>query len=406
MKRPKSFAQSVGLADTANIDAFSRLRVSDAPTVFDSQLQYGTQSLLWDQVLTGTGDATHLPNQSAVRMDVLADGDKVVRQTRQYHRYQPGKSQLIACTFVLGSASENVRRRVGYFDESNGIFVEQTSDGVSIVRRTFASGEAVDVAIAQDDWNVDTLDGSSNSGVVIDFSRAQILIVDLQWLGVGRVRVGFDIDGLVYYAHQFLNANSLATVYMTTANLPVRYEIEATGAVSGASMLHICSMVASEGGFDEDRGFPVSANNATTAVAVTTRRPVLSIRPKGTFNSIVNRGLIIPESVDLYATTNAALWELVYGGAVATTPSWTSAGDNSITEFDRASAAITGGSVIASGYLAASASSRFVASQRIASRLPITLDIAGENPIVLSVVATSISGTSNVAAAINWREVY
>lgn len=404
---PKQNHPFVSLGDSPALDAFSRIRVSDGVTLFDSQLQYGVSSLVWDQTLVGTGAVTHLPNESSVRLDVLASGDSVVRQTRQYHHYQPGKSQVIACTFTLGAPAENVERRVGYFDAQNGIFLVQRESGLSIVRRSYASGAAVDVEIANADWNIDRMDGTTQSGIRIDPTKANILVIDLQWLGVGRVRVGFDIDGLVFYAHEFFNANANASVYMTTANLPVRYEIRATGAIAAThSLLQICCMVASEGGFDAERGYPRTVGNGITSIAVTTRRPVISIRPKATFNSITNRGLIIPEAVELYASGNPAFWELVYGGALATTPSWASVGTNSIVEYDIGATVITGGDVIASGFVPASAATRAATSEQIVSRLPLTLDIAGANPIGLSLAVTSFSGTSTVSGAINWREIF
>lgn len=399
---------SVTLKDSAAQDAFGRLRTSDPVTLFAAQFQYDLQPLMWESALTATGTATHLPNESSVRMRVAASGDKVIRQSRMYTRYRPGKSLLVALTTVVGTETENVRKRLGYFDAENGIFLEQNGIvDTALVRRTFTSGSAVDNRIVQADWNVDPFDGTGPSGITLDFTKAQILMMDLQWLGVGRVRVGFDINGVFWTAHQFLNANNLSTVYMTTANLPIRYEIEATGAIAGnTDLIQICSMVASEGGFEHELGIPRS-RGSNTPISVTTRRPILSIRPKATFNSIVNRGLIIPEGVSLTAATNEAYWELVYGGTVATTPSWTSVGTNSIVEYDVGATTITGGDVIASGFVInASSGNRTIFNENILSRIPLVLDIAGANPVVLSLVATSFTGTSSVTSEISWRELF
>ena len=68
----------------------------------------------------------------------------------------------------------------------------------------------------------------------------------MQWLGVGRVRVGFNINGVIYYAHYFNNANNLGSVYMSTPNLPVRYEVSSTG--GSVTLDQICCTVQSEGG--------------------------------------------------------------------------------------------------------------------------------------------------------------
>lgn len=380
-----------------SLDAFDRLRTSDPVTVFDSQQQYDNSPLLWEESLTGSATAAHNAATAAVNCTVTTtSGDKVIRQTRQYHRYQPGKSHTIMMTFVLSDTEANLDQRVGYFDADNGIFLEVSGSTVSVVRRTKTSGSVVNNKVAQADWNADKFHN-------LDLTKAQIFYVSLEWLGVGLVECGFVIAGKFRPVHVFKNANALSTVYMVTANLPVRYEIEATGTLSQSRTLKaMCATVISEGGFESERGYPFAAGNGTSTIAVTTRRPVFSIRPKDTFNSIVNRGQIGPQTVSVY-TDATALIEVVYNGSL-TSASFASAGTSSITEKDVAASAISNGIVIDQFIVPASQQSKGNASAIIGTRLPLTLDIAGANPITLSVVATSFSGTANVSAAMEWLE--
>lgn len=392
------------------LDAFGRLRVSDPQTLFDYQAQYDAGPLFWENVLTGSGTATHVANTTSVALAVSdASGDKVVRQTREYIRYQPGKSQLILLTFAMNTAKTNLRQRVGYFDANDGIFLEVTGTTVNIVRRTSTSGSPVDTAIAKASWSVDPFDGNGPSRVNLDLTKGNIFFIDMEWLGVGKVRTGFAApSGELRVAHEFQNANALANVYTKTANLPVRYEIENLGATSGASTFSaICSAVMSEGGFEVSRGVPFSANSGVTVNSVTTEEPILSIRPKATFNSIVNRGAIILKEVNAYVDTTGARFNIVYGGTL-TNASFASVNDNSITEFDTAATAISGGVIVGSFYLPASqAGIRSAVTESMLSRLPLTLDVAGSNPINLSITATRIGGTGtcNALAAITWQEL-
>jgi hypothetical protein len=337
------------------------------------------------------------------------DGDKVIRQTNQYFRYQPGKSQLVLMTGVMGAAKANVRQRIGYFDAANGIFFEQTSSGLSVVRRTFTSGSAVDNSVAQADWNLDKMDGDGLSGHTIDVTKDQIFIIDLQWLGTGRARVGFIISGAVVYCHQFLAANVLTTVYMTTANLPARYELENTGtAGSNTDLLQVCTSVSSEGGFDDERGIIHSAGNGATGIAVTTRRPVFSIRSKATFNSITNRGSIFPETARFLALGGDVFWELVFNGTL-TGASFADVGSNSLAEKDVAATAISGGEVVDTGYIASggpASSARQAEVASLTSKLALGLDIAGTAPDVFSIVATAVSSSPTVHGALRWKELY
>lgn len=394
-------------ADLAGADAFGRQRVSNPTTLFDSQLQYNAGTLFWETV--GTGTATHVAAKAAVQLDVDA-GETVTRQTRAYHRYQPGKSQLLLLTGVLGAATADITKRIGYFDDDNGIFFELTSAGLGIVRRSKVTGTAVDTRIEQADWNMTWgVNGVKDKVDDLDMTKAQIFVIDLEWLGVGRVRTGFVIDGTIFYVHEFNHANLINTVYMTTANLPIRYQMISGSTGAADDMYQICATVVSEGGFREELGIPHSAANGATGITVESRRSVLAIRPKATFNSIVNRGTILPTGLSLYVTTATAYWELVYGGALGGTPSWTSAGANSIVEYDVAGTTVTGGEVIASGYISTSgtgAGAKGGGTSALTSKLPLVLDAAGSNPIALHVVITGVGGNPVAYAALDWRELY
>jgi len=387
----------VAFGDSPSIDAFDRLRVSNPQGLFESTQTYDSQPLLWNTGLTGGGATTYLPNIAATRFTVSASGDIVARQTRDYFRYQPGKSQLIFCTFNLDAGDPNVRKRVGYFEARNGIFLEEIDGALWFVRRTFTSGAVVDNRVAQADWNLDTYSD-------LDPAKTQILIIDFEWLGVGRARVGFVIDGIVRYAHEFLNANNLTTVYMTTAQLPVRYEIEATGAPAGATTMdQICASVISEGGQEEAIGFPFSYARPSALSVSGTRVPVLSVRPKTTFNSLANHVQVIQRELEVLNTGNGvALVEVIYN-ATLTGASWVSVNASSVVERDIAATSLTGGIVVYSFYVAATNQAKASSSANIAGRLPLTLDINGANPTPLTIAMTNV-GTVTAYAGFNWQE--
>lgn len=404
----------VNLGDRSSVDAFARLRVSDPTTIFDSSSIYQNSPLIWQTKTAGSGSSAFVANDSTVDLTVTsASGDSVIRQTRQYYPYQPGKSQFILMTFNLG-----------------------TDSGISFVLRSKTSGTVVDTVFDRADWNVDKFDGTGPSGKTADMSKAHIFWADMEWLGVGRVRMGLVIDGVPYLGHEINNAGANLTTYMKRAFLPCRYEItndatyttrlvgygdaddgifiRARTARAAATLKAICCAIISEGGYTDVLGVPFGIANGTTTIGVTTRRAIASVRPKLTFNSLTGRGLLVPEAISIYAQTNPCFFEVVYGGTLGGSPSWTSANDQSMMEFDVAGTAVTGGIVITSGYAIAGGSggNAFSSSQQrsLQARLPLALDIDGAHPTTpytdsLSVVCTSMSGTSNVAANISWREI-
>lgn len=394
---------------STSIDAFGRVRFSSPHTIFDIQNQYDASTLFFENSTTGGGSVSHLPNESSVALAVgTASGDKVIRQSRQYLRYTPGKGQLIVMSRNFVATKANLRQRTGYFDAQNGLFFEDNGTNFGVVQRSYTSGSVVDTRVAQSSWNVDKLDGTGKSGLTLDTSKENIYWIDFEWLGVGPARFGIWYRNQAITCHIFENENSLTVPYMTTANLPIRTEIENTGITASASTFKkICTSVISENGGQAELGLSFSASNGITSIGVTTRRAVLSIRPKATFNSITNRGFITDVEYELLAGTNNAFYEIVYNGTLGGSPSWTSADSNSIVEYDVAGTTVTGGITIHSGFLAATSSSvrGSSGSQNLFNKMPLTLDIAGANPINLSVVVTSFTGTSNVNASLAWKEV-
>lgn len=423
-QRTPPVAFSPGDLPFAGADAFGRLRVSDPVTLFDSQLQYDKQPLIWSQFISGSfGAIAHLPGQASVQMAAGLNSE-VVRQSRQYVRYQPGKSQLALITFRAGTTNQDVRRRVGYFDGDDGVYFEVQGGAASFVLRTSVSGVMQETRVAQADWNEDRLDNSDDahfnrSAFGLDLTRTQILIIDMEWLGVGTVRVGFVIDGAIRYAHRFYNANVNTVPYMATANLPVRYEVAGGAGVTGThKLLQICSAVISEGGFEYEQSLPFSAGNGTGTKPITNRRPILSIRPAATFNGVVNRERIVPENVDIYSKDQATYWELVQGGHLIS-GSFAAVHADSGVEMDQVATAIVGGIVVASGYVAAATSgpggnpvkAPGASDRGLLSRLPMALEINGSHPTgtpsdILTLVATSVPGTvTDVAGSVSWREM-
>lgn len=400
---------SVKFSDSPTVDAFGRGRVSAPTTIWEDQQTYGDNALRWENSVAGTGVVTNRTAEASVRISTggTASGARVYRQTKVAHHYQPGKSQLVKQTFAIGPVVTNARARAGYFDARNGLFVERDGSTVSVVRRTHVSGSPVDTKVVQSSWNLDKLDGTGKSGKTLDPTKTNIFVVDLQWLGVGRVRFGWVIDGALIYCHQMVHAGVLTEVYMTTANLPLRFEVENTGTASGTLYLdHICSAVESEGGQEDPGGVTFTTSNGITTIGVTTRRPVLSVRAKATGpNSVTNVGQILLRQISLFATTNAAFYEIVLNGTL-TGASFTSVdAAYSIAERDSAATAISGGIVLDSGFVAVSAGARASADESAFRKLPLSYSGLLNVQDTLSVVATSFSATSNVSAAVTWEEV-
>src|SRR5210317_1531102 len=384
-------------------DAFGRLRVSNPLTIFDST-NIMSKNNLFDEDLTGSGTVTYTANKSTVNLNVTtASGDKVIRQSKRVMSYQPGKSLLILNTFVMNAQEENLEQKVGTFDANNGIFFYADGTTLKIVRRTYVTGSAVDTEISQSSWNGDKLDGSGASGYSLNVDKATILFTDYEWLGMGAVRVGFVIDGKFITAHTFLNANNLDTVYMQTANLPIRYEIETTGTISGAAVLQqVCSSCMIEGGYSPQGVIQSVGTASLGGVNLTTA---------GTFYNIATiriksgrpYALIIPQGFIASAVSNSDFEiQLIQNATPSTAFSYTSYSDN--VEYDlTGTKTITGGTIINRTYLSGKGVSIENFGDGFNFEYQLGQTIAGASD-TLTLCAKGASNGDDVVGSIKWYD--
>jgi len=335
------------LPDSALIDAFGRQRFSQPYTLADYSHAYGQEEEMITET-SGSGTTSNKPDQASIELSLGTGAtDYVVHQSRQYHQYQPGKSQLVMMSFNFQTVRANTSKRVGYFDDRNGVFLQQAGDGtISIVKRSYSSGAAVDTTIDQADWNINKLDGSeASAGITLDLTKSHLLIIDFQWLGVGRIRVGFAIGGAIVYCHEFLHSNVDTTVYWSNPALPVRCELRNTGtAVGTTTSLQTCATVMSEGG-DQTTGAthsavtPVLSSKSWSNGDIGRRQVILAVRLKNSIVSRPNRGLIKLNSYSLQSSSSSVIlemWRLTDTSRLSrsdsTAPTWVDVGGESIAQ--------------------------------------------------------------------------
>jgi hypothetical protein len=381
-----------------NTDAFGRLRVSQPYTLFDSQNRYAIDNQ-FSTSTSGSGAATHLSNESSVSMAVsTTSGDEVVRQTLRVFPYQPGKSLLLLATFKMDAAKTNLRQRVGYFGTANGVFLEQGANGITFVLRTSTSGSVSDARYAaKASWNGDKLDGTGTSGITLDLTKTQILFMDFEWLGVGSVRCGFVINGQFIVAHTFHNSNIETAVYMTTAILPVRYEITNTGTVASSSaMKQICSSVMSEGGYEAVSNEFAARRTSVLGTIGNTFLPMVSIR----LNSSRLGAVVLPNRVVVLPTTNQNYEVALFKNATLTGASYVTGGFDNV-DYDVSATAISGGTMVQTDFITSSSQGRAVLAAPTGYNFDLQLGVslAGVSDVYTIAIRTVSGATTGDAFA-------
>lgn len=399
------------MTDSAPVDAFGRQRVGNPLTLFSNTLIHDSQPLVWDDAeVSGSGtSSTHDPDGACQELTVAAaSAGHRARQTFRRFVYQPGKSQAIAMTGVLGAPTPGVITRLGQFDDENGLFFQVSEDGIAVGRRSSVTGTPVDTIIPQEDWNIQKLDGTNGPNAISERLRsdmAQVFLIDYQWLGVGRVRFGVDIDGVAIYVHEIRHANNIDGVYMSTANNPLRYEIISDGSnVAEASIKQICSTVIAEGG-QEKRGQLLTAHTGPNVINANTqgvRFAMLGIRQKA---DQLDSAFDVEKITILVSTNNDPFyWELIRNPSVTGTFTYTDIADSSAqvalgSTANPSTNTVTGGQVLTAGY----AWSRDAVNVTD-FELPLGAAIDGTRDTVVLVV-TPLSANPDLWASMTWREL-
>jgi len=395
------------------VDAFGRARVTTPLTLFDSSHRYRDNGLWSTSNSAGTSYAFD-QNEGLVKLNVRTGANQeIVRETTKVFSYQPGKSLQVLNTFVMQPAKTGLRQRVGYFGANNGIYLEQSNSNIYFVERSWNTGALVETRVPQSNWNIDTLLGNVNTSPshrTLDLTKAQILFTDIEWLGVGSVRCGFVIDGQLIHCHSFHHANFITSTYISTASLPIRYEIKNIGATSSNSILkQICSTVISEGGYElrgSQQAIQTAIGSPRDLTTIGTYYPVISLRLKTSPDRL--DAIVILAALSLLATTNNANynWKVVFGGTT-TGGSWVSAGTDSAVEYNLTGTSFAGGRTMASGFLNGSAQGSTPTDILKEALFKFQLERNGltSTPFELTLVAASDSAGADIYASMDWEEI-
>ena len=396
-------------------DAFGRLRVSNPYTLFDTQNRYYDHEQ-YSSSLTGTANVVYEANSSSFMCNVgTTSGDSVLRETVRVFPYQPGKSLLVLSSFCFNSPKPNLTQRTGFFDADNGVFFEAAGATLNMVIRSSSTGSIVEDRIPQSSWNGDPLDGTGPSGISLDVALTQIWYCDIEWLGVGSVRVGFIINGQYITCHTFNHANTPntgttdnTTTYMTTATLPLRCEITNTGTTGSASMLRqICASVISEGGFQlSGSGNPRAASHLIgTPVRLpndASFKPVIAIRLKSTMLDAV----VVPINYTLVPVAQSLFQYRIYKYAVTSGGAWVDSAADSAVQYNLAPTALVSGDIVEQSFINSTNQSSGSPTQEI---FTFTYQLEREpftgTPYEYVITMATTGTNQDVYASIEWQEM-
>jgi len=399
--------------DTA-LDVLGRVEIAAPKSIFESYFEYDSEDRVWDTYTTGGASFAYNTTTRSCSMTTggSTSGARVVRQTRVYLRFRRGKSIKInpVVNFAAsGTFSGAAKSRVGYYDDSDGVFFQYSSAGFAILNRASGSGSVVDTTVPQSQWNLDKLDGTGPSRLTLDPTKGQSTIVEFNSFRTGRIRLGFRVDDRLVYCHQFNTLNATA-INFKRRSLPLRYEVlNDGGAGSNITLSQGGSFVNEQGDNSEESTYLSSFSNGVTSIAVsTTLIPILSIRLKDQFNGQDARATITLLNLQFINLGNNPIEYHLIDNPTLTGASFSSLGASSQVEGDVSATVVSGGNNLVIGYANSTAG-----SGSVSTTVPILFPYKptlGRSYLgvrdTLTVAARTISGNSSAASSLILREYF
>jgi hypothetical protein len=206
------------------------------------------------------------------------------------------------------------------------------------------------------------------------------------------------------YAHEFLNANrDLTSVYMSNPNLPLRWEIEATGTITGTPQLEaICGTVASEGGY-EITGLTSSADSGLSARVIASggTGELLAVRMQSAFTEFAT--FFIQALSIINVTSGPFRWRLVLNPTETAAGTWAPVAGSILEQNGSRTVTAGTGTVIAAGYVAATSNQITLDARPV---LTAGTTLAGVTDIFSLQISNLSVQSEDYYGSLTWREVF
>jgi hypothetical protein len=317
------YNNAVKYSDSPNLDAFGRLRTAAVTNLLDIKHVYDKNPLQVNEVTAGTATSVFNQEYARVRMSTSSNNDLVIRQTKTHPIYQPGKSQLFEGSFSNFQLQTNVIKRVGCFTSTtastynsvfDGFFLESNGLSNTISFQIWRSGTTI-FSSSTTTWDTNEFDP-----INLNWSNTQLMTVDYQWLGVGRLRFGLALSGQTFYFTEHNCSNNESLVYMSSPNQPIRYEIRQVGSGSGSFDM-ICSQTSTEGSLNGLYSTVGVIHSSTATLSTSgTKYPYIGYRLKQLYKGVTSQY----SSLSILNTSNDNyLMTIEYNPTLSATPTWT-----------------------------------------------------------------------------------
>lgn len=334
------------------LTAFGDMRVAEMTPLLQIMHPYELNlDLLSTGSTTGSGSVSYNSGTTMIEINSgAATSSSGVANTRKLVKYRNGQGMMIRFTSLFDTGVSGNEQWVGWGDAEDGYFFGYSGTTYGILKRN--SGN-VDLFIPQTDWNIDVMDGSSNStnpsSMTINPSNGNVYQIQAQWLGFGAINffVESEVSGAFEPVHQIKYTNNNTVPSSINPTFPLR--VESTNTTNNTNVVIKNSSLAA---FNEGVVVYTGPSKAFgNAKATTTDTVVFTLQNPTTYKGRVNRSRIKLQSLNIYsdqANADPVTFKLELDATLAST-SFASFGDYTAINTDIAGTLTTAGTVIFQG---------------------------------------------------------
>ncbi len=376
--------------------AFGEITTQKLTPVSQVSFFYNVNSDMINSTVTGSGAISQAAGLAELSTTNSTNSSAMI-QTIRHVKYRAGQGIIARLSGLFSTGILGSYQWMGIgTPEENGYFFKFEEDvfGIEYVSNTVSN------FIPQADFNVDTLDGSSNinnpSSMLLDPTKGNAYQIVFQAdFGAFTFLVEEPTTGRFIICHRIHYPNSALGISTSMSSFPLSMKVKNTTNTS----IIICKSSGMFGAIQGEialLGPRNSISNTKTSVG-TTLTNILTIRNKATFNSLANYTTVLLEllSAAVDGTKPASIY-IILNATLGGTPAYTDISTNtSVIEYDVASTTVSGGSERGVFIL----SKEGGITQDLHSFL---LELNSND--TLTFAAKASSGNTDVTISVNWIE--
>lgn len=404
--------------DPSNLSAFGTLEVGELTPVIQLDWVYGINSQ------TGTSNVLNggILDTSNGRLRLQSGTNPAassIFQSKRPIKYRAGQGVTARFTVVLSPPATNNIQEIGIGNEVDGYFFGYyTNAQFGIIYRL----NSTNTFIPQSAWNVDKCDGTgltNTSRFNWNPTNGNVCMVKYPFLGYGAISfyVQNPVTARFINVHNIQYPNTSQAIQISNPNLSFYARTINIGSTNPVTMYSGSAGIFLSGQRSFVSNPKWAINSSLKANIGNTELPILTLKNCTNYNGVINRSLIrvnsitvaagatasTPGSILINVRINPTLTGPVYNAINGTTnlAGGVITAGNSITTYDTAATATSGGNLIFN-FVGIALTQNVWSLNQIFDLTPFDIYVAPGD--ILTITCTSAGATSSAIVAITWTE--